>query len=166
VRLGSLSGKGNRKRQKKVDVLLAVEALDHAFRKNMAQVCLITGDLDFSPLVESLVKLGTYVTVSYVASSGISSTLMSANVILPDGAHAKVTCLSGFDRCGPIESFHPELLPPDSKKCINGLGADGNSAVFTCTMTDLGFYDATREGNKLTIVVPSGTVQYHIESSW
>jgi hypothetical protein len=105
-------------------------------------------------------------TVSFVASSGISSTSMSANVILTDGVHAKVTCLSGFDRCGQIESFHPELLPPDSKKCIDGLGADGNSMVVTCTMTELGFYDATREGNKLLIVVPSGTVQYHTESSW
>jgi hypothetical protein len=56
-------------------------------------------------------------TISYVAMSGVSSTSMSANIILPDGAHAKVTCLSGFDRCGPIESFRPELLPPDSKKC-------------------------------------------------
>jgi hypothetical protein len=105
-------------------------------------------------------------TVSFVASSGISSTSMSANVILPDGSHAKVTCLSGFDRCGPIESFRPELLPPDSKKCIDALGADGNSAVVTCTTTELGFYDATREGNKLLIAVPSGTVQYHIDNSW
>lgn len=104
-------------------------------------------------------------TVSFVASSGVSSTSMSANVILPGGAHAKVTCLSGFDRCGPIESFHPVLLPPDSKKCINSPGA-AESVVVTCTMTDLGFYDATRENNNLLIVVPSGTVQYHIENSW
>jgi hypothetical protein len=30
------------------DVLLAVEALDHAFRGNMSRVCLIAGDLDFA----------------------------------------------------------------------------------------------------------------------
>jgi hypothetical protein len=104
-------------------------------------------------------------TVSFVAGSGVSSTSMSANVILPDGAHAKVTCLSGYDRCGPIESFHPELLPADSKKCILTPSA-AESLVNTCTMTDPGFYDATRENNDLLIVVPSGTVKYHIESSW
>ena len=37
-------------RQKKVDVLLAVEALDHAFRGNMSRAYLIAGDLDFAPL--------------------------------------------------------------------------------------------------------------------
>jgi uncharacterized LabA/DUF88 family protein len=83
VRLGSLSGKGNRKRQKKVDVLLAVEALDHAFRKNMAQVCLITGDLDFSPLVESLVKLGTYVKVMYEPRSAARELYAAADVAYP-----------------------------------------------------------------------------------
>jgi uncharacterized LabA/DUF88 family protein len=85
VRLGSLSGKGNRKRQKKVDVLLAVEALDHAFRRNMAQVCLITGDLDFSPLVDSLVKLGTYVKVMYEPKSAARELYAAADLAYPIG---------------------------------------------------------------------------------
>lgn len=83
VRLGSLSGKGNRKRQKKVDVLLAVEALDHAFRNNMEQVCLITGDLDFSPLVDSLVKLGTYVKIMYEPRSAARELYAAADAAYP-----------------------------------------------------------------------------------
>jgi len=85
VRLGSLSGKGNRKRQKKVAVLLAVEALDHAFRKNIQQVSLITGDLDCSPLVDSLVKLGTYVKVMYEPKSAARELYAAVDTAYPIG---------------------------------------------------------------------------------
>jgi len=64
VRLGSVTGKRNRRRQKKVDILLAVEALDHAARRNMDQAILLTGDRDFEPLVTSLVQLGVRVEVA------------------------------------------------------------------------------------------------------
>ena len=53
VRLGSLTGRKPR-RQKKVDILLAVETLDHAVRRNMDRAILLTGDRDFEPLVNSL----------------------------------------------------------------------------------------------------------------
>jgi len=65
VRLGSVSGSRRKLRQKKVDVLLAVDALEHAFRGNMSHFCLIAGDLDFAPLVDCLVRIGTYVEVVY-----------------------------------------------------------------------------------------------------
>lgn len=65
VRLGSASGSRRKLRQKKVDVLLAVDALEHAFRGNMNHFCLLAGDLDFAPLVDCLVRIGTYVEVLY-----------------------------------------------------------------------------------------------------
>jgi len=65
VRLGSLSGEKKRLRQKKVDVLLAVDMLDHAFRKNMVAAYLLAGDADFVPVVEAVTKLGTWVEVYY-----------------------------------------------------------------------------------------------------
>ncbi|MBI3669723.1 MAG: NYN domain-containing protein [Acidobacteria bacterium] len=65
VRLGSLSGAARKIRQKKVDVLLAVDVLTHAFQKNMTAACLIAGDLDFEPVVASLIHLGVYVRVMY-----------------------------------------------------------------------------------------------------
>lgn len=63
LRLGSLSGTSRKFRQKEVDILLAVDALDHAFRRNMSEVTLLAGDLDFAPLVEALVRLGVWVEI-------------------------------------------------------------------------------------------------------
>jgi uncharacterized LabA/DUF88 family protein len=63
VRLGKLVGDGKRKRQKEVDVLLAVDMLNHAYRQNMSRAILIAGDRDYRPLVESLVQIGTFVEV-------------------------------------------------------------------------------------------------------
>src|SRR5262249_31783109 len=65
VRLGNLSGVGKKIRQKKVDVLLAVEMLDHAFRKNMVAAFLLAGDGDFTPVAEAVIRLGTWVEVYY-----------------------------------------------------------------------------------------------------
>jgi hypothetical protein len=65
VRLGSMAGTGRKIRQKKVDVLLAVEMLDNAFRQNMAVAVLLTGDGDFVPVVEAVLRLGTWVEVCY-----------------------------------------------------------------------------------------------------
>src|SRR5262245_52159773 len=64
VRLGTLSGNARaggrraRRQQKEVDVLLAVDMLNHGFRQNFDRAVLVTGDLDFKPVVESLVQLG------------------------------------------------------------------------------------------------------------
>ena len=88
VRLGSLSGTSKKIRQKKVDVLLAVEALDHAARKNMEVACLLAGDLDFVPVVESLVRMGTWVEVIYDPRSAARHLYLAA-----DGSHKL-----GFER--------------------------------------------------------------------
>lgn len=61
IRLGVLKGQGKEKRQKKVDVLLAVDMLTHAANKNMTKALLLAGDLDFQPAIESLVQLGIFV---------------------------------------------------------------------------------------------------------
>jgi uncharacterized LabA/DUF88 family protein len=61
VRLGSITGK--KRRQKKVDVQIAVDMLTHAIRRNMGRTILLSGDHDFVPLVEELVNMGLYVTV-------------------------------------------------------------------------------------------------------
>lgn len=79
VRLGSLSGSSRKLRQKEVDILLAVEMLDHAFRKNMSSAALVAGDLDFAPLIDSLVRLGTWVDVLYDPRSIAPGLLASAD---------------------------------------------------------------------------------------
>ncbi len=83
VRLGSLAGKGKRKRQKQVDVLLAVEMLDHAVRKNMARVELLTGDLDFAPLIDSVVRHGIWVRLWYEPRTTAKELIRSADEATP-----------------------------------------------------------------------------------
>lgn len=49
--------------QKEVDVQLAVDLLSHTFRRNMDSVTLLTGDLDFRPAVEAVVRDGMFLTL-------------------------------------------------------------------------------------------------------
>ncbi|MFB2563665.1 NYN domain-containing protein [Rhizobium sp. IMFF44] len=51
--------------QKKVDILIAVDMLTHAFRRNMDSAFLLTGDLDFKPLLDALGREGMYTTLLY-----------------------------------------------------------------------------------------------------
>jgi uncharacterized LabA/DUF88 family protein len=63
-RRGKVSGKGRgQNEQKQVDVLLAVDALTHAFNKNCIGVTILSGDADFVPVVEALVAQGQSVHV-------------------------------------------------------------------------------------------------------
>jgi uncharacterized LabA/DUF88 family protein len=81
VRYGVLSGgKPKRRRQKEVDVLLAVDMLTHSFSKNMDEAVLLAGDLDFRPVVESVVRLGTRVSVAFERKTVASELLKEADV--------------------------------------------------------------------------------------
>lgn len=51
--------------QKKVDVMIAVDMLTHTFRRNMHQAALLTGDNDFKPLIDALVREGMTVALWY-----------------------------------------------------------------------------------------------------
>ena len=65
VRLGSLVGSHNKtRRQKEVDILLAVDMMNHASRRNMSRAVLVSGDRDFRPVVEALVQMGMFVEVA------------------------------------------------------------------------------------------------------
>lgn len=61
VPLGDLRGKTVR--QKKVDVMIAVDMLLHTIRRNMHACTLLAGDSDFQPLLEALVREGMGVTL-------------------------------------------------------------------------------------------------------
>jgi hypothetical protein len=63
VRLGSLTGSDKNRRQKEVDIQLAVDMLNHAVRHNMKYAVLLSGDRDFKPVIETLVEMGLYVEV-------------------------------------------------------------------------------------------------------
>jgi len=68
VRLGTLKpGKGKKKgpSQKEVDVQIAVDMLTHAANKRMDRAVLVSGDLDFRPVVQSVSELGVIVVLRY-----------------------------------------------------------------------------------------------------
>jgi uncharacterized LabA/DUF88 family protein len=66
VRYGTLKGESNKRKgakQKEVDILLAVDMMNHAIRRNMGEAILLAGDMDFLPVVEALVDMGCFVKV-------------------------------------------------------------------------------------------------------
>lgn len=63
VFLGTTASEGTKARQKGVDIMIAVHMLTHSFRGNMDKATLLTGDLDFKPLIEALVQDGMDVTL-------------------------------------------------------------------------------------------------------
>jgi hypothetical protein len=67
VRFGSI--RGNPRRQKGVDILLAVDMLVGAFNKLFDVAILITGDEDFVPLVSEVQRRGVSVVVAAIARS-------------------------------------------------------------------------------------------------
>ena len=65
VRYGSITGGDRRKRrQKEVDILIAVDMMNHAIPQNMDRAVLLAGDRDFTPLAETLVQMGLTVEVA------------------------------------------------------------------------------------------------------
>jgi len=71
LRLGTLKGQ-RRREQKEIDVLLAVDMLEHGLNRNMTHAVLVAGDLDFRPVVEALVRNGVFVEIWCEKSSAAS----------------------------------------------------------------------------------------------
>jgi len=82
VREGVLKGV-RRRRQKQIDVMIAVEMLTHSFRGNMDEVTFLTGDLDFKPLVDALVLDGMYVNLWYHPDSASKELIYVADSNTP-----------------------------------------------------------------------------------
>lgn len=57
--------KKERQEQKEVDILIAVDMLTHTHRKNMHRLTFLSGDQDFAPLLEAVVRDGMYVELLY-----------------------------------------------------------------------------------------------------
>lgn len=84
VRKGALVGVSKKKRrQKAVDILLAVDMMTHAVRQNMKRAVLLSGDGDFEPLVDSLVQMGMYIMVSGDAQSTSRDLVKAADAFMP-----------------------------------------------------------------------------------
>jgi uncharacterized LabA/DUF88 family protein len=103
LRLGTLTGKRGRLRQKEVDVQLAVDMLTHGLNKNMNKAVLIAGDLDFRPIVEALVRNGVFVEVWYERASAAKDLFWAADFgreLTPQDIYA--ITLPHFTRANPL----------------------------------------------------------------
>lgn len=75
--------RGKKRRQKKVDILIAVHMLSHAFRGNMERATLLAGDLDFEPLLEAMVQNGMTVTLWHPTKKVVPELLHAADRVKP-----------------------------------------------------------------------------------
>ncbi len=79
VNEGSVRGEGGRRRQKKIDTMMAVDMLTHSYRKNASAFALVAGDLDFKPVVDALVQDGMYVTLWYEKQTASQELIFSVD---------------------------------------------------------------------------------------
>jgi len=77
----------------------------------------------------------------------------SAKIILPDGTHARISCVEGADGCGSIESGAPERT---KEKWVGA----------SRTTTGLGMFEAKRNKNEIVIYTPYGKRKYQVMGSW
>lgn len=159
IRLGSLSGKEQKTRQKKVDVLLAVEMLDHAFRKNMDAAFLLSGDGDFAPLVDGVTRLGTWVEVYYEPSS------ISKDLLLAADLARRLTCAvlwswssNDFQARHPLPQWETpakyEVVSRDARNVRNGKNTQGETVILAERGDKLGeFFLYTHAQDNATLLI-------------
>lgn len=138
LREGSVAGQKQR-RQKEVDILLAVEMINHAVRKNMRRAVLLAGDRDFKPVVEMLVQMGTFVVVAG------DKTHMSRELVKVADSSVPLTFEEYFELSAtPFQADYP--LPTNNQiRCSEGFYegrpvargnlADGRVVIISCPHT-------------------------------
>jgi len=87
-----------------------------------------------------------------------------AKVILPDGAHANLTCSLFENGCGGIEPWTPpeKTTPADCQDFVSD--PPSPTSYVSCTRKNLGTYRAKRKDDDLTIYGRKGKVTYHIST--
>lgn len=69
--------------QKEVDILIAVDMLTHTHRRNMHRLTFVSGDQDFAPLIEAVVRDGMYVELLYPEGHTAQDLIDFADVAKP-----------------------------------------------------------------------------------
>jgi uncharacterized LabA/DUF88 family protein len=105
IRLGTLKQRqqGRRVTQKEVDVTIAVDMFKHATSRVVEKAVLVTGDLDFRPVVESLVQLGVVVELVYDPLVTAAELQQAADIRRPLNADTWLQCCSrSFQKKHPL----------------------------------------------------------------
>jgi len=115
VRRGHLKSGRRKREQKEVDVLLAVDMMEHSFNRVITKAILISGDRDFKPVVESLVRAGTFVEVRYRLNTGAKELGKAADLMVPLSTTQLIEWVrldSGADRNAIFPGIHLRQGPP------------------------------------------------------
>ncbi|HEX9984379.1 MAG TPA: NYN domain-containing protein [Thermoanaerobaculia bacterium] len=134
VRFGSVTGRDRRKRrQKEVDILIAVDMMNHAVRQNMDRAVLLTGDRDFTPLVETLVQFGLTVEVAGDFRYASDVLKAAADHFRPLGLqnYSQLVEPSLHRQLPAIPSFNGGNVPPSE---IRQLAASGPCEEYQCRL--------------------------------
>ncbi|MGE3752789.1 MAG: NYN domain-containing protein [Planctomycetota bacterium] len=135
---GVVAGAGRRARQKQVDVQIAVDALMHAFRRNLGSATLLTGDQDFVPLALALVALGVEVKVWCHRRSASRDLLRVADVRLDLTSHQLVSMAPhAWRESIAFPRIWQQQGPYEGDVRQRGCGPDGQDVFFL--KTDKGF---------------------------
>ena len=162
MREGHVRRSLKRKReQKAVDVQLAVDALEHAARSNMTMAILLTGDLDFEPLLGSLERMGVRTRLAYVPRHTSTDLLRAADEI------RKITLQHFYSWSAPsfranhktvkLEYGQGRPEPPIFEPCREGVW-DGRQVTLFKTINQAAPRLYAEWGNELT--EPSYTFEH------
>jgi uncharacterized LabA/DUF88 family protein len=128
--------------QNKIDVMIAVDMLTHSFRRNMNEATLLTGDLDFKPLIDALVQEGMFVNLWY-----------------PRGETAQ-ELIAAADRSSPLHvgEIHAALAAPRPFTIPNSVAAPNKgdyAPVLTTWPIDGGEARLMKDGDTFVVAMPS-----------
>jgi uncharacterized LabA/DUF88 family protein len=155
----------NRRRgreQKGVDVQLAVDAMEHAARGNMSMAMLLTGDLDFEPLLASLVRFGIKTRLWYIPRHTATELMRASDEI------RKITLGHFYDWSAlsfqqshtvPALTYRYNLeVTPILTLVREGTWQERMVRIFQRTQAPLDFILCVDRGDEL--IEPSYTLQY------
>ena len=124
---GVTKKKGTKATQKEVDILIAVDMLTHTHRKNTDRIRFIAGDLDFRPLIESVVRDGMYLELWYEPGHAAPGLIHAADAKHPLDVFAMHGLLKPeYRQRHPLpQNAHGEREPNVNSGVLRARGYDG-----------------------------------------
>lgn len=116
--------KKERQEQKEVDILIAVDMLTHTHRRNMHRLTFLSGDQDFAPLLEAVVREGMYVELLYPEGHTARDLMHFADVARPlnvDFLYSNATETFQRNHGLPTRSYDYEASPINAVLVGEGL---------------------------------------------
>jgi len=124
---------GRRAQQKEVDIQIAVDMLTHSYRRNMHQATLLTGDQDFRPLIEAIVRDGMFIDIWFEPATASADLIHAADARREIGVYAIESWLTvEYRRKHPLPQgiIQPKAIEKDAKLIAVGKDANGDVELY------------------------------------